>query len=710
MLNFNSAYAAQASTQNVVVDWLLELSYDDTTPGTFYLAGNDLTLTNRYHGIVEDWGDISESIDLASSQNSIGDIEISVINKWSNDSGLLSAELFGGSKKFFNQNVVIKSYIPGCTLAQCPTIFKGRLVDIQHSQEIVKLSVERRSPWDRVKIGTNVSTNNRIRFPEAYGAYERNVSTVASKDFVPNKLLWPMPVNDIVGSNVMCLLHNQASPQYENAHFYESSLDIFVPVDPVNVTEDDDYQGGYAIACPSTLKRGFDYRPVRVVDATSEFTNPANAIDGSTSTYAIKTFSGTGTTVDAFDLFVDIPAISGALTSISIAVKYSITLDAGSGADAEVSIWDASYGGSLPELEIINTNTTPGSTVSGAETIHSVSGYTTSDWFNSDRYSASNTLPEFINLRAVFADIVPDEAVIGSCKIYDIIIRISSELDFSTEEAAGYDKLSKVKQLYTGVDGFLQGFADGSGTASFPHDIYRDMLFRYTGWDGAELDSVDVNDSSWSESSIDTDRAWPCRWWTLEQLPVVDVLKQLQFEGAFIWIFDESTSGVEARVIYVKSAYSSADFILDYKTIDNLQVSTTPFSEIVTKRIMNYQRHPADNSRYLAQAVSTNLNRANYNLEAEENVIENNLDFMTDETDVYELFDYYDNIVGEPKIIVQCDILKPSDRALQVGDIVKFANMKYEPYGKSWATPIYFMCTKTIQNPDKFTATFREVG
>jgi hypothetical protein len=718
MLSLPTRYSAQSQTQNVVKDWLLEIAYTDAVDGngTLRLSGASRNVTNLYHGLVSDWGVIDESIDLANSQSSTADIQITVNNSWANVSGLLSAELFGGNKKFINQNVTIRSWIAGCdAVTDCLIMYVGRLVDIKHNLSSVTFTIEKRSPWDRVKVGKVVSENNRVMFPEAYGEYTRNNSSVAAKDFVPNKLLFPCPVNDILGVGIIGLLPAKASlPDTADLHYFEPSLDIFVPLDPVTLTAKTAFQGGYAISAPNNLKRGFDFRPTGISTTDpGDFTNPGNAIDGNTATYAIKSFSGLGTTVDAFDLFVDVPAISGRLTDIDLAIKYDLTLTAGSGVDSQLGIWDASYGGSSPELNIVNNNVTQGSTLSGAETIHSVSGYSTATWFNSDRYQASNTLPTVINLRAVFADIIPSEAVIGDCKIYDIIIRIATELDFSTEEAAGYDKLAGLRQLYTGTDGFAQGFTGGSGVASYPHDILRDMVNRYAGWDAAEANAVAVNGALWGSSSIDTDRNWPCRWWTLSQKPLVEILRQLQFEGAFIWIFDFtstiSATEIEARVIYVKTSYSSSDHTLDGNNLANIDVSMTPFSEIVTTRKANYQRHPADEKRYLAQNSKVNANLADYNLDALENIVEHNLDFLTATADVDEHLTYYDSITGEPKVLVQADLLKPSDWTMQVGDSVQFQNMPYEPYGRTFESPIYFMCVRTVPSPTKFTAYFREV-
>ena len=723
MLSLSTEYAAQSSAKNIVSDWLLELSYEDSVDGdgTFYFSGKTRTVTNVYRGNVLDWGAIDESIDIRNSQSSTSDIQIVLANSYANDSGLLSAELFGGNQKFINQDVLIKSWIPDLSLTNSLTLFKGRLTDIKHNLDTVTLTIEKRSPWDRLKMANAVTTDNRVVFPAAYGDFTRNDSTVASKDFTPSKDLFPTPVDAITGAGLMALLPDIASPSFDSPEFYERSLDVFVPLDPTNFNEDADYQGGTAIAAPVTLKRGFDYRPLRAIDATSTFTYPEKAIDGNTATYAIKSITtsdsfGGAFVSDTFYLDIDVPSIDGNLTDIEIAIKYSLILDVSSDADSYIFFYDMSYGATAPDAEVVNQNIVEGTSVTGAETIHAVAGYTTVTWFNGDRYSALNTLPDKIRIGCVFGFSGAGTDLTGQVRVHDVFIRQAAELDFSTEESAGYDKIHKVNELYNGTDGFDQDFAGGSGLAEYPHDIYRDMLDRYASWDAGNLNWVFSNGALWAASSIDTDRNWACRWWTTEQLKLREVLNQLQFEGGFMWLFDNTASTRKARIIYVKSSYSSADIVspfgatLDYGDIANIDISITPLSEIVTKRTLNFQRHPADERRYIQSNSKTNTNRADYNLDTDENAIEQNLDFLTATGDVDDLLDYYDNIVGEPKLIVKCDLLNPVNWALQVGDIVNFANMAYDPYGKDWTTPIYFMCTRTNVSPNKFTATFREVG
>ena len=722
MLNASTIYKAQQSARNIASDWLLELSYEDTVAGdgTFYLSGSTRTITNLYHGIVLDWGVITEKIDLSKSQSSISDVTIEVQNKWANNSGLLSAGLFGGNQKFINMDVVIRSWIPGVTTAaNCLTLYKGRLVDIQHDDSTVTFSIEKRSPWDRVKIpndeggtATVYSDDRKIMFPSAYGVFTHNASTVAAKDFIPSKSLYPMPINSIVGDNLMCLLANRASPLNENPHYYQKDLDMFAPLDPANNTAVS-YEGGLAVGAATTLKRGFDCRPYTITAGSTDFLAPGNAIDGNVLSNAIKSIDTTTPGTYDYYLDIDVPNVLGRITSLLLKVKYAVQIVAGSSGTPTLYLFGESYGTGSPQQHAFEAlgSSDIGVIHTGAETIHTVTGYGSVQWLNADRYSANNTFPETIKLHIQFG--LGSGRIIGQCLIYDVFIRPGLELNTAGEEEAANSKLEKIEQLYTGTDGLVNSWTDGSGTASLPHDIYRDMLARYTSWDAASENAVQVNGADWDTTgtpgiSIDEDRDWPCRWWTLEQKSLLAVLKKLQFEGCFIWIFDDVESGREARVIYVQSSYSTTDFTIDGTQISKPYISLTPFSKIVTKRTFNYQRHPADDSRYLATNSLENDNRGDYNLGADENAIEQDLDFLTDSDDVDEALAYYDNIDGEPALMVKCDLYKPADWAMQVGDTADFENMNYTPYGKAWAD-LTFMCVQTDVSPRKFTATFRQV-
>ena len=208
MLNQPSEYAANASPISIVADWLLELDYGGTSSGTYYFSGQDRNVTNFYHGAVMDWGVIDESIDLANSSASISDVQIVLKNVWHNASGRLSDELFGGSKYFINRDVTIRSWVNGITSASnCVVVYTGRLVDIQHDDINVTLTIEKRSPWDMVKIPQLRSSFNNALFPVAYGDFDgvsTSVSSPAQVD-VENVAVYPTPFDRNEDGEIVCL-------------------------------------------------------------------------------------------------------------------------------------------------------------------------------------------------------------------------------------------------------------------------------------------------------------------------------------------------------------------------------------------------------------------------------------------------------------------------------------------------------------------------
>lgn len=697
MLNLSTTYEAQSSAKNIVSDWLLELSYDS---GTFYFSGQDRTISsNLYHGNVTEWGNIDESIDLAKSSSSIADIQIEVANKWANESGLLSAEVFGGAKKFINQDVIIRSWIPGCTTtADCLTIYKGRLVDIKHNLETVTFSIEKRSPWDRVKFPIDKSTEQRLLTPVAYGEFSGTNTSTTTEAFVSSKSLCPIPLNDINGGKAFYNLYGVGISGVSRIYYYEESLNKFIRLDDES---HGDHDGSTMQRTDIDYLRGFKFYPFEATE-NNDFLDPLEAVDGDTTiTYANQNLSVSETGLDPAPeqtklLDLQMPNITGYYTKITVTCKYWITLSAGVGDNYGVRIRENSLGGDnlIDERVLIDGIGTNTGTIT--KTI-------TSEY--------SGDAPPSIQIYGyIFANKAGDPVTAsasGSVRVYDLYVTINTKDEKTDEPLASSDAVQDM--CYGDSFGYEQGFTGGGGQASYPHDIDRDLLARFAGWDATGIDYVEVNGTDWSASTIDTDRNWASRWWTLKQIPLLQAHAQAQFEGGFIWVFDETATGREARIIYVQSSYSSSDFTIDGNDIKNIDISTTPFSEIVTKRTFSFQRHPADEKRYLQTDSLENANRADYNLDAEENAIEQDLDFLTDLTDVGDLLSYYDNISGEPKLLVKCDLLKPSDWAMQVGDIVKFDNMAYEPYGNTWAS-VYFMCIRTNISPNKFTVTFREVG
>jgi hypothetical protein len=135
---------------------------------------------------------------------------------------------------------------------------------------------------------------------------------------------------------------------------------------------------------------------------------------------------------------------------------------------------------------------------------------------------------------------------------------------------------------------------------------------------------------------------------------------------------------------------------------------------------INYEKHPANKS-YLSSVTSSNTTtRSNYNIQAKENIKEVNLDMnvgtpnTSGQTDGNaDFYSYYDNIFGDIKKIISCDIVNSAKGySLETGDIVQFSNtageMPVEPFGDNWAD--FYMITDLNRSLGKVSITAREVG
>ena len=169
-------------------------------------------------------------------------------------------------------------------------------------------------------------------------------------------------------------------------------------------------------------------------------------------------------------------------------------------------------------------------------------------------------------------------------------------------------------------------------------------------------------------------------------------------------------------------AYQAADVdvTLNKDDITNLQINNSPFSQLLTKMVINYEKHPAED-KYLSNVTSSNSTaRTNWNIQAKENISEVKLDMnigtpsSSGNADMNnDFYSYYDNIFGDIKKVISCDIVNPSvSYNLETGDIIQFSNtageMPVEPFGDNWAD--YYMITDLQRNPGKIKIQVREVG
>jgi len=684
MITLPANYTAAASPQQIVADWLLELSYDDTTPGTFYMSSAERTVTNFYDGIVLSWGKIDQKLDLSKSKASVSDIKITVANKWNNASGLLSDELFGGTKKFINQNITIRSWLLGCAAtADCLTRYTGRLVDISHDFETVTFKIEHRQPWDKLQLADAITEDDQTSgyvLPEdsfgkpkgvIYGDHQPHLKSdsttqLTAATWEQGRKLGLTACVDLGNDTWLIAGHSVdtiTEADGDSIWAWDDMLGRFVELLTGDYTVISNGASGCIIS--RDTESYVDYK--FPVTAVSDWTNPANIADGSLATAATAA-------IGSFDIATmtitfpenDISGDVGTITDVRLALRGS-----GDWATADCKLY--------------------------------VEGDDTNQFSNTSMLTYFDSNGSHLGTAYAALTLSLESFAVGSFAATLYACYLACQYTTSNRRAE--------MPLFFGGRGKLNcSFTGGTALpATLFHRVYRDLLFGKTGWDATSLTTVEVNGAVWSAAGIDTDRDWLIRLGITDKIKLQYVLEQLQYEGCFIWMFDNESTDVDARVAFVKSTYAAGDVnaTLDGDYLGSVKVNHTPLSQIVSKRIANYALQAADG--YAEQNDKTNTNRGDWNFATDENIAEDSLDFLYRSADVDDFLTYYDNIVGEPKLIVSAMIEDPANWNLQRGDIVQFSNMEFDPYGETW-TGKYFMITKLQISPDKFNMTAQEVG
>jgi len=284
-----------------------------------------------------------------------------------------------------------------------------------------------------------------------------------------------------------------------------------------------------------------------------------------------------------------------------------------------------------------------------------------------------------------------DASVAGefALKLYSVKLYLDPRINTETgDPQAAAQARAGIKTLYSGADGLTRNWTTGPVTEI--HELHRDLLHRWGGYT--------TEPTGWTD--LDTARSgWLCRWWAHKPVELEKALEQAQYEGCFIFMWGPTGVG---RYIWVKASYSSGDVAA---TIDPdadvrglVKYSHTPFDELLTKQVISYERHPADEGRYLSTHTQTNSTaRTNWNIQTAENVAQVELDMLVAEVDTHA--EYYENIFGDLKTIIQFEVVRPALLVLEVGDIIQLSG-----------SAVYYMVTDERRSPGKLSLTAREVG
>ena len=299
-----------------------------------------------------------------------------------------------------------------------------------------------------------------------------------------------------------------------------------------------------------------------------------------------------------------------------------------------------------------------------------------------------NSLPSSFSMTfKVQTDYVSDD-IEASIRMYDIYLEVEAQNDPDNEPSAASEAMEKLKFIYSGNDGLVHGITDilyYDNTITDIHEAHLDLLNRFTGLDSSDLaNTID----GWGDL-MSARSGWDIRWWEEEEIELKKILEKLQYEGCFIFRYKADGS---PQYIHIPDS-PSADHSLTKNDIKDFSVKHTPFSELLTKMELSYEKHPAEN-RYISTATKQDTTaRANWNIQAKENIKQIKLDALVD--NVASNFDgdpndgfvsYYANIFGDIKIQVSGAIVNPIFYGMEVGDIVDFSSMHpTKAFGESWS-------------------------
>ena len=295
--------------------------------------------------------------------------------------------------------------------------------------------------------------------------------------------------------------------------------------------------------------------------------------------------------------------------------------------------------------------------------------------------------------------------IAGTLSLYDVRVVASRHL----EEPA--------KELYIANDGLTHAITGISGNAiTSINNAHLDLLNRFTGLDVATNPATNID--GWS--SLESNRSsWDIRAWFNEEVELKKVLEKMQFEGAFIFRYKQGDSS-KPQYIHVQDSYSNQITISKYD-ISNVKLSHTNYSDLVTKMIVDFKKHPA-NGEYRSQETHTNSSvRTKYNIPTLENIKTYKLDFLVDSGDIESddapndsFIDYYKNLIGDLKLNISFSIVNPDLFTLEVGSIIVFDNDNMypkTPFGYnsgSWSN-LNFMIINTSKTLGKVNITARQV-
>ena len=690
----------------------------------------DTTIDDRFsHGAILSQPSIRESIDLKNSTSKTSNISIELANFDYNGTPF-SEEIFGGTRKYINR--VCKVFVQlndNPYLHNALQIYSGRLVNFSHNQDRINLEIVAHDPFKGVEV-PQVKTDKNNYFPIAYGDYTANASASNSQsvalsfgssagidEFRKRKTLYPIPVEQRRGDTIFSLTGLRSILQNAYPHFYEKSVDSFIPIanHPTSVSTIDagneTFGNGHAVRHNQSLLKGQFVKPLERTDSGSStnfvWAENDNAFNGDyidTSSYTQCLIQGNFTADDNATIKFKMPQLTGVADTISIHLVFagtvSLSSSSGSG-EIRIQLIDESFGASdiLGYYSITNETptTTFNQTLGGTLSTSSFAYFTNQNDSDSEFNSSSNGWGEEIKLKmkAIQQSGSLDGNLGGYLRLADVVIEVKSKLDYSDQDkkSNSYKILDDIDELYCGANGLKD--VDSWGGDSLITNIvfaHRDLMQRFGNFkDGNDVPYDSAYDPiNWDTGTdISTVKDWALRYWITEPKQLNDCLVELQQNGGFIGRYNGQGF---YTYVYIPDSITT-DHTLTKDDIIDLDIQLTPFDDVVTSMDIEYEKHPVKNKGYVSKVEATNSsNISDYNIGSNENKRTVRLNALVSApaatpstgnvNDDY--YTYFDNIFSQ-KLIISFSIVNQDFYNIDVGDFVAFGDVGTNPFGSSFS-------------------------
>ena len=689
MLTYTNPYTT-ALASPFKENWLVRLYKND---GTYFgISFSDVTMgdSKAYTGAILNAPSIRESVNFTSGRSQNGNMTLEVANFDISSSTLLKT-LYTGN--YINQQVKVYSTLNANTdFANAPQIFDGRLESVSATEVgSVKLTIVVKRPWDDIELPNVVATNG-VYAPVVYGDYTNN-----QYQSTENSKLYPAPY--LTSEGIYLYYADHESEVNVFPHYYDKSARHFAWMargSSASATT----LGVDGISILDSVTRTYRIKPNIDATDTAEMTNPSNAVDDDDSTFAQSTHSVNDGTAE-HDLIINLPQISGKVTALTMYLKFDVNYIDNEQSPSHFLDFDYTpvYSGSgtsaniVYDTEIAQSTETVAS--SGSANINNSGSSHSNYTLTSSVTSNNNKLPDTILFRHKVSQSNNNSnlSLDSTLKIYDIYFVITVQTDTANEPTSAGQEKAELDRVYLAHDGF--NISWGSTLAKNPIDIHRDLLYRYLG----------ITATPTNYSTVSSEKNGTMRFYTeIDKFtPIKNYLDKIAYEGGFVFRFRNDGTPVYHHIPNSPSVTSG--LTLSHNDIIGLKISHSPLSELVTKFNVRFDKHPAKNE-YKSSTSHTSGARSNFYVgSSKENVKEVKLNYLesnvahTSGNRNASFLDYYNDIIGNVKQIVDFKLVNPTKSYIEVGDIINFdnSNMKIDALSGAW-TNLKFIVTSTTRS------------